>query len=126
MSTVKDLGMTIARNAATDLSAKVHYLAKIDSNGKLALGAAQADGVLGNIIEGAVADKPATVQYGGQGKAIAGGSITAGAFLTCDSNGKAVATTTGTHRVFGIALEAAAANEIVPFVFYRSWGTNAS
>jgi len=119
MSTVKDLGMTISRNAAVDLSAKVHYLAKVDTTGKFDLAAASTDSILGVITEGAVANKPATVQYGGQSKAIAGGTIVAGDKVTADANGKMIATTTASHRVIGIALEGGAANEIVPFVFVR-------
>ena len=119
MSTVKDLGMTISRNAAVDLSAKVHYLAKVDTTGKFDLASASTDSILGVITEGAAANKPVTVQYGGQSKAIAGGVITAGDRLTADSSGKMVATTTAGNRVIGIALESGTTNDIVPFVFVR-------
>jgi hypothetical protein len=119
MATSKDLGATIARNAASDLTGKVHYLAKVDSNGEIALAAAGTDVVLGVITEEAVADKPVTVQYDGQGKAIAGGSITAGARLTSDGSGKVVATTSAGDKVFGIALTAADSGDIVSFIFAR-------
>jgi hypothetical protein len=114
MSIYKDLGMTYARNAGADLSAKQSYLAKIASDGDLELASAATDSVIGVVTEGAVADKPATVQFGGIAKVICGGSITAGNRLTSDGDGKAVATSSAGNRVFGIALESGSANEIIP------------
>lgn len=106
-------GLQYARNAGADLSAKVFYLAKVDTDGDIVLAAAGTDVVLGVIREGAVANKPVTVQFGGIGKVIAGGSITAGARITSDGNGKAVATTSAGDKVCGIALTAADAGDII-------------
>ncbi len=110
-------GFQFAQNAGADLSAKVHYLAKIDSDGDIVLAAAGTDVVCGVIRESNVENKPVTVQYGGMGKAIAGGSVTAGNRLTADGNGKAVATTTAGDKVFGVALTAADSGDIFSFLF---------
>ena len=119
MATMKDLGGSYARNAGADLSEKLFYLTKVDTDGDIVLAAAATDFVLGPVLEAAVQDKPVTVQYLGEGKAITGGAITAGDRLTSDSAGKAIATTSSGNNVFGVALESAASGAIVPFVFLR-------
>ena len=115
MSVYKDIGLNYARNAGADLSDKLYYLAKVDTDGDIILASAGTDSVLGAISETAAQDHPVTVQFGGIAKVIAGAAITAGARVTSDGNGKAVSTTTAGDRVCGIALWAAgAANEIIP------------
>lgn len=110
-------GLEYAQNAGADLSAKLYYLCKIDTDGDIILAAAGTDHVFGVIREGNTADKPVTVQFGGIGKVIAGGTIVAGDRLTADANGKAVATTTAGNKVIGVALMSASANEIFSFAF---------
>lgn len=108
-----------ARNAGADLSAKLYYLAKIDTDGDIILASAGTDHVIGVIRESAAENKPVTVSFGAMGKCIAGGTIAPGDKLTSDGNGKAVATTSAGNRYFGIALMAADANEIFSFAFER-------
>lgn len=61
-----------------------------------------------------VTGQAATVGIRGVSNVMAGAAITAGATVTCDATGRAVAST-GTDVVYGIALAAATgANELVP------------
>lgn len=102
--------------AASDLSEKLHYLAKIDTNGKLDI-AADGGAVAGVIIEGAALGSPATVAFGAVLKAICAEAITPGAELASDTNGKLVAAAAG-DWIVGIAVNTAAsdAGDIVPFI----------
>lgn len=111
-----------AKNAGADLSAKVGYLAKIDTDGDLVL-AGNTEMVYGVITEGAVADAPATVQVSGMCKAIAGAAIVAGARVMSDGSGKAVTISGATAHGFGIARSAADADgEYVEIQIDRSRG----
>ena len=104
---------TYARNAGADLSSNLYYAAHIDTDGDVVLAGA-GEHCIGAIIEGAVADNPVTVQFGGVAKMIAGAAVAAGARVASDANGKVVAATSGDF-VIGTALEAAGdANEIIP------------
>lgn len=100
-----------ARNAGADLSAKLFYLAKIDTDGDVVL-AGDGEAVAGVIREAAVADKPVTIQFGGIAKVIAAASFNPGTKLASDGNGKAVTATSGEY-CFGIALTAGADGTIV-------------
>jgi hypothetical protein len=105
-----------ARNAGADLSAKVNYLAKIDTDGDLILSTAGVG--LGCIIEGAPENSPATVQFAGIGKAIVGsGGVSAGARVTSDGSGQLVAAGSAGNQVLGIALETVAQGAIASFIF---------
>lgn len=108
---------TYARNAGADLSAKLHYFAKVDTDGDLILTAARGDAVAGVIIEAAAADRPVTVQFGGIGKVVAGESIAAGEMIAPGSDGRALDADTANDFVVGIALHDAAENELVSFIF---------
>lgn len=89
-----------AKMAGADLSEKVHYLAKIDTDGDIILATNQGM-VYGIITEGAEENYPVTVQVKGLGKCIAGAAITAGASLMSNGDGKAVTNSGGI--IFGIA-----------------------
>lgn len=87
-----------ALDAGADLSDSLNLCATITS-GKLVL--AGDNGIFyGSIYEGAVADKPVTVQTSGIAKIIASGAITAGARVACAANGQVKA---GTTNAFGTA-----------------------
>ncbi len=100
---------------ATSLAGKLHYLMKLHTDGTLVLAAAASDKIIGVLREEAVVGDPATVQYGGIGKVIAGGTVAPGDLLTSDGSGKAIATTSTGNRIVGIALTAADANDIFSF-----------
>lgn len=111
-----------SREAAADLSTKRFYIVKTDSNGKIVLASAATDAIRGVLVnapkQGEVADV-AIINGSGTFKVIAGGTISKDAYLTSDSNGKAVATTTTGNRVFGRAVAAAVAGDIVEYVKYN-------
>lgn len=124
----EQFGPYIAAKAAADLSASQYLAVKIDANGQVALaGAGDGIGILAN---DPAQGEAATVQIAGVAKWKAGAAFSAGAKLTADANGKAVAATTLTaiaadadpnagdttgSLVLGIALKAASgADEIVP------------
>lgn len=102
----------IAQAAGADLSAKLYFLAKVDTSGNIVL-AGDGEAALGVIREAAGSGKPVTVLTGGVAKVSAGGSFNAGVMVASDANGQAVLATTGEYSI-GMALEASGgANEIV-------------
>lgn len=104
---------------AADLSQKQYYIAKTDSNGKIVLASAATDDILGVVHDGGrvSGDTASVMLINGSGtfKVIAGDTIAKGDYLTSDSNGKAIATTTTGNRVFGRAMRAATAGQIVEY-----------
>lgn len=120
MATMKDIGLSKALFAAEDLSEKLYYAAKMDSNGLAAL-ADVGDVAYGIITESAIAGMPVTIQYGGEVKAIAGGSFAAGDAVAVGAGGKIVgATGSPPGQAFGIANEAGATNRIVSINLQRT------
>lgn len=105
-------GLEIAQNAGADLSAKLYFIAKVDTDEDIILcGDGQA--ALGVIREAAAQDSPVTVQTGGVAKVSAGAAFNAGVLVASDGNGQAVLATSGEYAI-GMALQAAGAqNEIV-------------
>ena len=98
-------GLQIAQNAGADLSSKVGFLAKVDTDEDIIL-AGSGQAVLGVIREADVQDRPVTVQCGGFGKVSAGAAFNAGVLLMSDTNGQAVLATSGSYA-FGMAMQAA-------------------
>jgi hypothetical protein len=134
MSLAENVGGLLSFEAASDLSTKLYYAVVINSSGQLAVaGAGQAAiGILYSDPDatGLVASvKPLD---GRKAKAIAGGTIAAGAFLAADSAGKLVTATKGIvdtsdttgsatdpligSHVLGIATQAAVAGDIFEFL----------
>lgn len=115
-------GLTKTFKSAADYTDKQFYIAWV-ANGVATL-ADDAD-VPGENIMGAIQNKPqaganmsvvvALPHGGGTSKVISGGSISAGAALTTDGDGKAITTTTAGDYVFGIALEDADAGDIFEY-----------
>jgi|688.fasta_scaffold186437_2 hypothetical protein len=105
---------TFSIPAAADLSTHQYKLVTVNSSGQVALANATAlvCGVLQN--KPTAAGQAATVAYGGVSKCLAAGVITAGARVTADANGLAIAAATAGDAVIGIALATAAANDIIP------------
>lgn len=105
---------TYAAMAGADLSEKVNYLGKIDTDGEIILATAGSHGF--PILEAAIAGKPVTIQIGCIGKAVAGGSFNAGATLASDGSGKLV-TAGGGAEVVGIALSVSGGDgEVVSYI----------
>lgn len=102
--------------AAADLSTHQYKLMTLNSSGQAALGNAT------NLIVGVLQNKPtaagqaATLCWAGVSKVVAAGVITAGARVTSDANGLAIAATTAGDAVIGVALATSAANDIIPIL----------
>lgn len=107
---------TISVPAAADLSTHQYKLMTLNSSGQAALGNAT------NLIVGVLQNKPtaagqaATLCWAGVSKVVAAGVITAGARVTSDANGLAIAATTAGDAVVGVALATSAANDIIPIL----------
>lgn len=109
-----DEAFTYAAMAGADLSEKVNYLGKIDTDGEIILATAGSHGF--PIIEAAISGKPVTIQIGCIGKAVAGASFNAGVSLASDGSGKIITATGGTE-VVGIALEASGGDgQVVSYI----------
>lgn len=125
MST-QNAAQTLTLIAAADLSAKQFYAMKVDSNGQAAVAGA------GEVVVGVLQNDPASgqaacVATAGVVRAVAGGSITAGATVAANASGKfvdaaeakvdtsdaggAADPVIGSY-VFGVALEGASTNDI--------------
>lgn len=100
------------------LASRQFTFQKLDTNGQLAAPAS------GGSVVGVLQDKPVAQGQPGQicgpgsiTKVVAGAAVAAGAFVSTDSNGKAVTSTTGA-QMLGQALEAASnANDIFAIRF---------
>jgi len=94
---------------ATTLIAKQYYIVKQHTDGTMILAAAATDKIVGVLMNKPAVGAAANVQIGGTAKVIAGGTIAVGAWVTSDSAGKAVATTTDKDVVLGKYLGTASA-----------------
>jgi len=111
-------GNNYSREAAANLSAKQYFVLKSDSAGKAVLAAAATDAITGVLANAPTSGETADiVGINGSGtyKVKLGGTVTKDAYLTSDSAGKAVATTTTGNRVFGRALVAGVANDVIEY-----------
>lgn len=88
---------------------------KLSADGTVALASAATDILVGTQLGEAKADEGVSVVASGTSKAIAGGTITRGQWLTADSAGKLISTTTTGNYVIGMALEAADAADIFEY-----------
>lgn len=98
-----------------DLSTSAGLLCYVNTNGKVTRATAATNGFLHPIVEAAGSETNAEVTVCVHGHCFvkAGGTINEGAFLTAETNGKVIATTTLGNYVVGIALHAAATNDEV-------------
>lgn len=107
-----------SREAGVDLSTKQYLVMKTDANGKYIPATAATDALSGVLVNfpklGETADV-AMINGSGTFKVIAGGTIAKDAYLTTDANGKAVSTTTAGNRVFGRAVAAASAGDLLEY-----------
>jgi hypothetical protein len=102
-----------SREAGETLEDKEFYFVQLDANGKLEVAEGATDLVVGILQAGAPAGSPATYRFGGTAKLILGGTVTsAGQWVTTDSDGKGVVTTTDGDLACR-ALEAGVAGDII-------------
>lgn len=102
----------IAGEAMTD---KQFYIVQLDATGKLEVAEGATDLVVGVLQNTPAAGEAAVYQFLGTAKVKAGGTIAIGDWVTTDSAGKAVATTTDGNITIGryIGQEAAADGDII-------------
>jgi len=107
-------------SAVADYSAKQYYIVKQSADATATLASAATDWLLGVIMNTPKSGENVEVfgrQGGGTGKVILGtGGATRGSFLTADSAGKAVMTTTVGNEVLGRAIQAGDAGDIIEFI----------
>lgn len=98
--------------AGEAMTTKKYYIVQLDASGNIEVGEGATDLVVGVLQNKPDSGEAAIYRFLGTSKVIAGGTIAIGDFVTTDSAGKAVATTTDGDVVIGRALEAADANDI--------------
>lgn len=103
--------------AGADLSTKQYTFVKVNSSGK-AVTAGDGERGVGVQQDKPTQDKATNIAMSGISKVLCGGTITNGAAVASDANGKAVAATTGKH-IMGFALEAGASGRIISIVLDR-------
>ncbi len=93
--------------AAADLSAKQFYIVKLTAENTVNIADAATAAIVGVLTNDPASGKAAAVAGPGSvAPVITGGSISVGALVTSDANGKAVAASTEGSRILGIALSA--------------------
>src|SRR5262245_47100431 len=101
-----DEAWTVAEVAGEDLSAKVNYLVKMNSDGEIVLAGAD-EKALGTVYEGAAEGAACSVAMGAILKVVASAAIAKGARVKVAAGGKAV---TGTTNPVGVALSSCSAD----------------
>jgi len=109
-------------DSATDLSAKKNYIVKMSGVNTVALASAATDALVGTIANVPVSSGLVEVDVdGGTGKVKLGsGGATRGAYLTADSSGTAVVTTTDGDQVIGKALQAGDEGDVIEYQIAHS------
>jgi hypothetical protein len=120
-------GLDITLVAGADLSAKQFYAVKVNSSGRAVLAAA-GEAAVGFLQNDPASGQAGTIRVGGVSKAVAGGSVAAGALVTSNVDGKVVAHTGGRtdtsdsgaaadpligSNVIGVALTGGASGEVI-------------
>ena len=100
--------------STNDLSAAEFLIVAMDTSndGSCVAAASNTDPIVGVLQNKPKATEAAVVRWGGSSKVIAGGTVTRGAYVTSDSSGHAIATTTNKDVVVGRALQAAVSGDI--------------
>ena len=94
--------------AGEDMSTKKYYIVQLAATGLIEVAEGATDLIVGVLQNKPLAGEGALFRYGGSSKVVAAGVVAIGDFVTTDSAGKAVATTTDGNVVIGRALEASA------------------
>ena len=100
--------------STNDLSAAEFLIVAQDTSndGSVVAAASATDPILGVLQNKPKAGESAVVRWGGSTKVIAGGTVTRGAWVTSDSSGHAVSTTTAGNVLLGRALQSAVSGDI--------------
>lgn len=107
-----DTGRAVARPFEANAEISRERIIKFASDGAVVQASVATDSLIGIALQDASEGANADVALAGLAEVEAGGSITAGAFITSDSDGKAVAAVAGNSYI-GIACNSASAGERV-------------
>lgn len=102
-----------SRVCSEDLSTKQFYIVQQDANGDIEVAEGATDLLVGVLQNNPASGEPATYRFLGTSKVKAGGTIAVGDWITTDSAGKGIATTTDGNIVIGKALEAGVTDDII-------------
>lgn len=104
--------------AAADLSAIQYHIMRLSAVNKCNMSSNAADSDMCGILQNKPqSGEPATIQYFGPGRAVAGATVTAGDHITCDGSGRAITVTSGSMSL-GQALETGASGNTIDIVQY--------
>lgn len=95
---------------ATSLATKQYYVVKQHTDGTMILAGANGAGAIGVLQNKPAIGAAALVRFAGTTKAKSGGTIGVGAWVTSDTNGAVIATTTNKDVVLGRYLGTASAS----------------
>jgi hypothetical protein len=98
-----------SRDAGEAMTDKQHYIVQLDATGKIEVGESATDLLVGVLQNTPAAGEQAVYAYTGVAKVKAGGAVGIGAWVTSDTAGKGVATTTDKDVVIGRHIGTAAA-----------------
>lgn len=100
--------------AGEDLSSSINFIGQLDASGNLEIGEGATDLLVGVIVNNdGGAGAGAVYQFLGTAKVKLGGSVSLGAWVTSDSAGKGIATTTDKDVVIGRALETGVDGDLI-------------
>lgn len=107
--------------SGADLSAKQFYIVKVSATNTVALASAATDKLVGTIANKPAAATGASVEVamrhgGGTQRVILGDTVSLNDYLTADSAGKAIATTTSGNVILGMALEAGVVGDVIEYM----------
>ena len=99
--------------AGETMTGKQYFIVQLDATGKIEVAESATDLIVGVLQNEPLVGEAAFYRFGGTAKVKAGGVIAIGDWVTSDSAGEGVATTTDGNIVIGRALEAAADGDII-------------
>lgn len=109
MASVQDY-KSIQANAAMNMASHAWHIVRLSAAGTTMIASLDTSSQIAGVLAGAVnSGDRATIAYDGRAKVVAGAAVTANAFITTNSSGRAVAAGSG-DMVIGRALEAAGAD----------------
>lgn len=105
---MQDNGGTNERTgvAGESMLTKKYYIVQLDASGNIEVAEGATDLIVGVLQNKPDTGEAAVVRFGGTSKVICGGTVAIGDWLTTDSSGKAIATTTDGNITIGRALYA--------------------
>lgn len=120
MAKAKKVGNDISYISAADLTTKQYFIVKIDSAGKVAL-AGDGEAAIGTLQNKPNTGEEALVQIVGQALVVGSASLTVGAVIASDANGKAAAIGASEYGI-GVVTEDPGADTQIGSVLLKSFG----